>query len=392
MGRRLIFVLTSPLALERMLGGQLKFLARSGFDVSVVCGPGEFADRFAETEAVPVVTLPLRREISLADDCRALCALYRLFRNERPDIVHVGTPKAGLLGGLAAWLARVPVRVYTIHGLRLDTASGLKRMALWTAEWLTCWLAQAVVCVSSSVRQRAIELSLLDRKKARVLGQGSANGAPLSLLEMPIRRFGDIGTIGFVGRLTADKGIADLVVVFEELQRLHPNLRLLIVGDFEDGDPVAPDVRDRIARNSAINCTGFDPAPWRHYRDMDLLLLPSYREGLPNVVLEAGVYSLPVVAYAATGSIDAVVDGKTGLLARVGDTAGMTSQVCRLIGDPSLTRQLGENSRERVVKHFAPELLWGRVIELYNNGAVCASKEKALPPSAKDRLRLSRPA
>ena len=195
-----------------------------------------------------------------------------------------------------------------------------------------------------------------------------------------------------MGRLTADKGVADLVVVFEQLQRLHPYLRLIIVGDFEDGDPVGADVRDRIARNSAINCSGFDPAPWRHYRDMDLLLLPSYREGLPNVVLEAGVYSLPVVAYAATGTIDAVVDGKTGLLAGVGDTVGMTNQVCRLIGDPSLTRRLGENSRARVVKHFAPELLWGRVIELYDGEAFSSSKEKPLPPSAKDRLRLSRPA
>ncbi len=371
-----------------MLGGQLKFLARSGFDVSVVCGPGELANQFAETEGVTVVTLPLRREFSFLDDGRTLVGLYRIFRKECPDIVHVGTPKAGLLGGLATWLAHVPVRVYTIHGLRLETAAGLKRVVLWTAEWLTCWFARIVICVSPSVRRRAIDLRLLAGEKARVLGSGSANGAPLSLLEAPIRRSGQIRTLGFVGRLTGDKGIADLVEVFEQVQRVHPHLRLLLVGDFEQGDPVACEVQDRIASNSAIDRTGFTLDPWQHYRTMDLLLLTSYREGLPNVVLEAGVFSLPVIAYGATGTVDSLVEGESGLFSPVGDVGGVASHVCRLIEDPGLTRGLGENLREHVVRQFNPERHWRRVAELYSDELRLATS--GVPQSAKDPLRLSR--
>jgi len=238
-------------------------------------------------------------------------------------IVDASTPKAGLLSGVAAWLARVPCRVYTLRGLRLETATGLKRALLWVTEWISCKCAHRVVCVSPSLRARAIGLKLVGDSKAIVLGEGSGG--------VDIRRFSPAGresaetqslreklgiaanalVIGFVGRLVRDKGIRELIEAFQGLNRKQPGLQLLLVGDFEQGDPVEPEIRRFIESSPAMIRPGFvsDTAPY--YGLMDVLALPTYREGFPGVPLEAQASGVPVVTTTATGAVDSVVDGET---------------------------------------------------------------------------------
>ena len=314
---KIVHVVSSPLGVRVILGGQLRFLRESGFEVTVVSSPGNDLREVAAADEVRSAAVVIDREISPWRDLAALGHLWRLMRRVRPTIAHVGTPKAGLLGGLAAWLAGVPCRVYTLHGLRLETACGLKHRLLIACERVACALAHRVVCVSSSLRRRAIELGLVDSGKAIVLASGSANGVDLSrfyptrkrlaaasetrrALGIPLRA----PVVGFVGRLTRDKGIVELVEAYSELKRSFAELRLLLVGSFEQGDPLPPSVRRAIEEDPRIVCANFVEDTSTYYHMMDVLALPSYREGFPTVALEASAAEKPIVAAAVTGTLE----------------------------------------------------------------------------------------
>ncbi|MCB0221964.1 MAG: glycosyltransferase, partial [Chrysiogenetes bacterium] len=289
----IVFLLTSPLAPPRMLAGQCRFLMGKGFRVTVVTAPGPDLEAFGREEGVEVAAVEMAREPSLRADLRSFVGLYKLLRRLRPDVVEAGTPKAGLLGMAAAWLARVPVRVYTLHGLRLETARGPLRLALAAAERLSMRLAHRVLCVSPSLLEHAEELRLLPSGKGTVAASGSANGVDSSRFDAAFRRPPGSRVIGFVGRLTRDKGVEELYTAFCLLRETFPGLKLLLLGDFEAGDPVGPKVRRAIECDTDVARPGFvdDPAPF--YADLDILALPSYREGLPGVALEAAAAGRP---------------------------------------------------------------------------------------------------
>ena len=215
--------MASPLGVKGVLRGQLGFLHESGFDVTVISSPGSGVEAFLDQEGADFVPLAMEREISPRRDLVALWRLWKQFRRLRPDISHVGMPKGGLLGGLAAWLAGVPHRVYTLHGLRLDSTRGWRRHLLTFTERIACLSAHRVVCVSESLRRRAIHLRLVSARRTVVLGSGSANGVDLARFESTAERresarekreeLGipqDAPLVGFVGRLTRDKGVTDL--------------------------------------------------------------------------------------------------------------------------------------------------------------------------------------
>ena len=258
--------------------------------------------------------------------------MWRLLRRIKPVICNSGTPKAGLLVGLAAWLNRVPCRIYTLRGLRLETAKGIKRMILTITEKMACFSAHRVVCVSASLRERAIALGLVARSKTVLLGAGSSNGVDPSRFEpTPQRRLRwrralrvDLGirpdqpVIGFAGRLTRDKGLPELVAAFQSVRQDLPEAVLLLVGDYEEGDPVPEEMRNAIESETGIHRVGFTSQIELYYLVMDIFVLPTHREGFPNTVLEAQAAGLPVVTTVATGAVDAIEDGVTGLLTPVG--------------------------------------------------------------------------
>jgi lipopolysaccharide/colanic/teichoic acid biosynthesis glycosyltransferase/glycosyltransferase involved in cell wall biosynthesis len=376
---RLLIAVTSPLACSFYNGGLLKHLRAAGVEPILLSSPGVHLNEVSEKEKVTNIAIPMERQIAPIRDLVSLSRLYRTVRRIRPTIVDASTPKAGLLMGVAAWLARVPCRVYTLRGLRLETARGLKRAILWTAEWLACGCSHRVVCVSPSLRARAIGLKLVSPEKATVLAKGSG-GVDLtrfspanrkspeteclrSKLEIP----SGAPVLGYVGRFVKDKGIRQLVEAFQQLRGTYPDLRLLLVGDFEQGDPVESEVRRYIESEAAIIRAGFvsDTAPY--YPLMDVLALPTYREGFPGVPLEAQASGIPVVTTTATGAIDSIIDGATGFLVPVGDVDALTSAVGKLLADPELRARMGNAGRQRMERDFHPEVIWDALVHLYRD-------------------------
>jgi lipopolysaccharide/colanic/teichoic acid biosynthesis glycosyltransferase/glycosyltransferase involved in cell wall biosynthesis len=390
---RIVHAVTSSESARVLMRGQLGWLAQHGYDLTVLCGPGPDLDDVERREGVAIETLPLEREISLARDLRALFGIYRALRRIRPRLINASTPKAGLLGGIAAWFAGVPVRLYTLRGLRLETTSGPKRKLLWTMEWLASRAAQRVICVSESLRQLYVDQGCTTCEKTLVIGNGSSNGVDAPRFEaiandkIPIAAQHkaelqiptDAHVVGFVDRLTRDKGVTELLQAFEILQTTHPDLYLVIVGDFESGDPVPDSIVRGLRSNARVRITGFVPDPGRYYALFDVLLYPSHREGFPNVPLEAAAAALPVVAFAATGTKGAVVDGVTGTLVPPGDITGLAAAVSKYLSDPALRSAVGLGAQSHVKSSFHPQALWAGLHALYGESLEMASVQSGFP-------------
>ncbi len=321
----------------------------------------------------------MQREISPLRDLISLYQMFRVMKHVNPSLVDVSTPKAGLLGGVAAWWARVPCRVYTLRGLRLETTTGLKRALLWATEWISCHCAHRVVCISPSLRSRAVDLKLVQATKTTILAKGS-RGVDLVRFASRNHRRLEVETIrkslgiaeneiviGFVGRLVKDKGIGELIEAFLRIKVSHVNTRLLLIGDFEPGDPVAAEVRQYIESASEIIRLGFVPDTAPYYGVMDIFALPTYREGFPGVALEAQASGVPVVTTNATGAIDSIIDGVTGLLVPVGDSTSLARAIDKLLSDAETRARMGRAGRERMERDFCRESIWQAQVEIYRD-------------------------
>lgn len=358
---RLLYLITSPLS-AGFLRGQLAHLQKEGFEVVVGVGPGDATF----DEGVIVERLPFQRKPSPLNDLRALVAAVRLIRSTRPDLVNASTPKAGLLGMAAAWVCRVRVRVYVVRGFRFETTTGWKRGVLRRLEAIAARCATHVVFNSPSLRSVGEREGVVRPGRGDVLGAGSGNGIALDrFADVPARaearRALGIGegdeVIGFVGRLTPDKGVADLVRAFAALAEQRPALRLLLVGDAEDGVAIAE--HERVTHVSWLD------QPGAAYRAMDVLAFPSYREGMPNVPLEAQLCGVPVVAYAATGTVDAVRDGVTGVLVPLGDVAALQQALTAVLDDADRAGAMGEAGAAWVAATFSQERVWSELASRY---------------------------
>jgi glycosyltransferase involved in cell wall biosynthesis len=316
----------------------------------------------------------MEREFAPYTDLVSLVRLWRLLRKLRPDATEFSTPKAGVLGTLAARLAGVPRRVYLLRGLKVETAIGFRRLVLLESERLAMACAHVVICNSASLRAKVLELGLAPAAKLRVLGDGSSKGVDLdrfapgpdemrSRLNIPPAA----PVVGFVGKLTRDKGLPELIDAFDQILMKEPLARLLLVGWFDVAeDGVDERLRLRIQNHPSIISTGFvaDTAPY--YRAMDLLVLPTRREGFPNVVLEAAATGVPVITTRATGSRDSVVPGVTGLLISPRSADEISKAVLKLLCDPQRSR-MGEAGRTWVMGRFEKRHVLGMTVAFYLN-------------------------
>lgn len=377
---RLLYITTHGMSAASLMRGQLAMLKERGFDVIVMASPCEELDLVARREGVQTIGIPIEREINPLQDLRTLVRLVREIHRLRPDLVNAGTPKAGMLGMLAAWIARVPVRLYTLRGLRLETTTGWKSQVLRFTERLAAGCAQRVICVSHSIRSVYLQRRLSRPEKCLVLGAGSSNGVNVDRFRLTDERLiqararrrvlgipEEAPVIGFSGRLTKDKGITELTAAWQSLRSEFPDLHLLLVGDFETGDPVPEETVRLLRSERQVVLTGFVGDPEVHFPIMDLLAFPSYREGFPNVPLEAAAAERPVVGFAATGTVDAVVHGETGLLVPVGDAEGLAQAIRTYLKDDLLRARHGRAGAERVQQHFRNETVWAALCDLYES-------------------------
>jgi glycosyltransferase involved in cell wall biosynthesis len=317
----------------------------------------------------------MRREIAPIADFVSLIRMWRLLYRLKPVMTEFSTPKAGLLGAIAGMLCGVPVRVYFLRGLKLETCAGVKRWILLLAERLAAACSHVVLCNSASLRSQALALGVGSESKLRLLGSGSSNGVDVERFQpgpgLLRRRLGlppDAPVVGFVGRLTRDKGLPELIEAFDAILSAKPDAHLLLVGWFDAAeDALGADLRSRIKKHPRIHLTGFvaDTAPY--YRVMDVMVLPTWREGFPNVVLEAASTGIPVVTTFATGSRDAVVPEVTGLLIPPGYPVAISEAVIQLLRDPDRRWRMGKAARAWVLDHYVNGRVLGRTVRYYQS-------------------------
>jgi len=355
-----------------VLTGRLRALREAGFRVVLIASPGALLDSTAVREQIEALPIPMRRGIAPLADLVSLFRLLKELFRLRPDITEFSTPKAGLLGNLAALLCGVPRRVYLLRGLRMETTFGLMRWVLRAMEQLAAACSHVVLCNSQSLREQAIALGIANPAKLQVLGPGSSNGVDVD--RFTPSAIGVRGVhlrapmIGYVGRLTRDKGVPELIQAFDALLETEPAARLLLVGWFDESeDAIGPELRSSIERHPQIIRAGFvaDPSPC--YRVLDVLVLPTHREGFPNVVLEAAASGVPVITTLATGSREAVLHGITGLLVPPGDSKSLLEAMLQLLANPERRRQMGSAARKWVVERFPQARIHALSVALYKD-------------------------
>lgn len=379
-----------------VLGGRLRTLREAGFRVTLVSSPGELLTRTAALEGVESVAIPMRREIAPFADFVSLVRLWRLLDRLKPDMTEFSTPKAGLLGAMASMLCRVPARVYFLRGLKLETCSGVKRRILLAAERLASACSHVVLCNSDSLRKEALALGVASESKLYLLGDGSSNGVDVERFQPgPSNLRKRLGlpqvapVVGFVGRLTRDKGLPELIEAFDAILTARPDAHLLLVGWFDAAeDALSEDLRVRINNNPRIHLTGFVPDTAPYYRVMDVMVLPTWREGFPNVVLEAAATGIPVVTTLSTGSRDAVVPEVTGLLIPPGYPVAIREAVLQLLSNPERRSRMGEAARAWVLDHYVNGHVLGSTVGYYQSllRQNLPREAKKLPVSADSAL------
>ena len=359
---KLIRTSTVPGSLNTFCKGLLRELQeQEGYEVVAVSSPGNAMREIEEREGVKTVAVPMERRISPLNDLKSLWRLIRVFRKEKPAIVHSITPKAGLLSMMAAWVARVPVRLHTFTGLVFPTATGLTQKILILTDRITCACATHIVPEGEGVKNDLINYRIT-KKPLKVLGHGNIRGIDLEYFnpELPevqadaakIRKPG-VFTFVFVGRLVGDKGINELVEAFERLNTEYPETRLLLVGRQEpELDPLKPETIAKIDHHKNIEAVGqqSDVRPW--LASADALVFPSYREGFPNVVIEAGAMGLPSIVTDINGSREIIIEGRNGTIVPPRNAMALEAAMRRFVESPGDVARMAEKARPLIASRY----------------------------------------
>lgn len=377
----LVHILTVPESL-RFLEGQIQYFKDKNYDIHIITSPGVLLDDFGKQQNVKTYAIEMPRRITPFNDLIAVWNIFLVLLQIKPAIVHSHTPKGGLLGTIGAWLARIPIRIYHARGLPFEGATDNRRHLLKLTERISCRLANKVFCNSQSNLDIIVEEGLCKQNKITLLHNGSSNGVDATDLFKPfatdevrkkIRNQLSLPlnsvVIGYVGRVVHDKGINELIEAWRKLREEFPDSQLLFVGKFEDQDAVLPTTKEIINSDERIHFADFvknksDMPPL--YSAIDILVLPSHREGLPNVILEAGGMGLPVVSTFASGCKDAVVNGETGILVPVNDAIKLADALITYLKDHTLRQKHGQAGRERVLRDFRQVDLWQAQLQEYD--------------------------
>lgn len=362
MEKKIIRVSTIPNSINTFYKGLLKEMQeKDGYEVVAVSSPGEPLEEIKNREGVRTYAVPMERRMAPFKDLKSLWGLIKVFRKEKPDMVHSITPKAGLLSMMAGWICRVPVRLHTFTGLVFPTSAGLKRKILMITDRLTCACATHIVPEGEGVKND-LQNHNITKKPLKILGYGNIMGVDLKKFNPEdadvtkeaekIRKEG-IFTFIFIGRLVGDKGINELTSAFKRLNQDFPNTRLILVGPEEQNiDPLKPETIEEIKSNTAIEAVGKknDVRPW--LLASDALVFPSYREGFPNVVIEAGAMGLPSIVTDINGSREIIINGENGVIIPSKDSDALYQAMKSFVEHPEELKKYSKNARPLVASRF----------------------------------------
>ena len=371
--KKICWVVASPLTIHFFLMGHIAVLSRE-FELTIITSVDD--PNFLKTIEgnIKVISLPIERNVSVLKDFKNLVQLFFIFRRERYDLIHSLSPKTGLLGMIAAWLARAPLRVHTFQGEVWITRTGLWRALLKTLDTIMARCANHLLAVSRSEENFLVHEGVVCEGRLKLLANGSICGVDVARFRPDPQARAQVRTelgiadadrvILYVGRFNVDKGLLDLAQAFVNISAVYPNTHLLLVGPDEEN------IQSRIEKICEAlayrpHFVGYTAEPERYMAASDFLCLPSYREGLGMVLLEAAAMGLPTIGSRIYGISDALVDGHTGLLFTVADVDDLTAKLICLLDNPLLARQMGDAGQARVRKDFDSHAVSSALLEYY---------------------------
>jgi glycosyltransferase involved in cell wall biosynthesis len=376
---KLIRTATIALSLNYLLKGQLAFLSKY-YEVVAVSGQDKDLKKVADREGVRIKSVFIERHISPLNDLVSLWNLFWFFKKEKPLIVHSITPKAGLLTMIAAKYAGVPIRIHTFTGLIFPTRKGLMQQLLIYMDKLLCYCATNIYPEGKGVKYDLINYKITN-KPLKVIGNGNINGIDKNYFDPELYSLDDkmklrkrLGILEnefvfiFVGRLVRDKGINELISAFIKIKSCTNNTKLLLVGSFEnDLDPLYPETIKAIRECNKIITVGFQPDVCPYYRISDALVFPSYREGFPNVVLQAGAMALPCIVTDINGSNEIIIEGQNGTIIPVNDEEALIHAMTKVSSDKEYYSGLKTNARKMIISRYEQQVVWDALLTEYKS-------------------------
>ncbi len=375
---KLIRITTIPLSLEKLLEGQLTFMNQF-YEVIAISAEKERLEKYGRDNKVKTFWVEMTRAITPVTDLKAVYKLYTFFKSENPLIVHTHTPKAGIVGMLAAKLAGVPIRLHTVAGLPLLETTGSKRKVLNFVEKLTYALATKVYPNSKGLNNIILKEKFAPPSKLKVLGKGSSNGIDSSYFDpskyseefkMKLKQDLNIPNANlvfiFIGRLVSEKGINELIQAFSKLHKINPDCSLLLVGPFEQElDPLSQQTLDIIQAHPEIISVGYKQDVRPYLAISDVLTFPSYREGFPNVVMQAGAMNIPAIVTDINGCNEIISEEKNGLIIPPKNEEALYMAMLRLLEDKSFRRSMTQKAREKITTNYEREAFWKILLNEY---------------------------
>jgi len=377
---KLIRITTVPISLEKLLEGQLNFM-QSYFEVTAISSEKERLAVYGKTNNIKVFPLEMTRKITPFADLKAILKLAKFLKKEKPYIVHTHTPKAGLVGMVAAKMAGVPHRLHTVAGLPLMEAEGAKRKLLISVEKIIYKLSTKVYPNSKGLKDFILENQLAPANKLKIIGNGSSNGIDTSYFdpgkfsivekEKLRKELGisakDVVFI-FVGRIVKDKGIEELVRSFEEVIQTEKNIKLLLVGPLEQElNPIEDKILKAIEQEPNIISVGYQEDVRGYFAISNILTFPSYREGFPNVVMQAGAMGLPIIATNINGCNEIIKEGENGLLIPPKNKEFLKNAMLELLSDHEKRSKLASNARNYITRNYERKEVWEMLLQEYQN-------------------------
>ena len=365
----------------------MRYLNENGFEIKIICTDGPEVQSVKESEGCSVFTIPFSRKISLKTDIVTIYRLVLLLRRIKPHIVHTHTSKAGLIGMLSAFLTRCPIRIHSVPGLQMMESKGFRRLILNLSERLTYFLSDVVCPNSNSLKEYILSHKMCSSEKIRIIGCGSSSGVNLDKYSMHLKKtstrkrirerfcIDDNGIVlAFVGRISKEKGIHELVESFINLSKRYSNLYVLLIGKYDDigeydsiNDGIDNETRNILNNNTRLNITGWVEDVENYLAASDIVVHPSYREGFSNALLQAGSMGLPSVTTNVSGCIDVIKDGETGLIVSPKDSAALEEALELLILGEGKRMELGLNAYHHVAANFASNIVWEDTARFYTD-------------------------
>jgi glycosyltransferase involved in cell wall biosynthesis len=370
---KVLRITTVYLSLKKLLSGQLDYMKENGLQVYTACAGNINSDQHFDLKH-------LTRKINLIKDVLAIKEVVRIIRNVRPEIIHTHTPKAGLIGMVAGWICRVPIRMHTVAGLPLMEKTGVWQKVLIFIEKIIYWFATSVHPNSNGLKEFIFQ-NISKNNKISIIGKGTSNGInldefhpsqvnseKLKLIKEKLRDLNNSMKFCFIGRLVGDKGINELVDAFSSHQKKYPNSSLILVGPYEDNlDPLLIETKETIETNPSIIDFGFQSDVRPFISVSDVLVFPSYREGFPNVPMQFAAFRKPMILSNIYGCDQIVDDEKSGFLVPIKQIQPLVEKMEFLQDNPGIGKKMGDKAYTNLKENYSQKEVWKAILDTYKS-------------------------